>query len=288
MTAPQATVATPLRPRRPALLLPEAETRCYQPAVAQALGSDDDALVLQQLHYRLRTSTRIAEGCAWYKASYADWQADNFPNWSVASLQRSLTRLENAGIVESQRLARHPRDRTKYYTINYEALWRTILTARLAWPPTPGALMDTSILGPSIVANCHDVSEEREREKQEPAADVPLPEAEKPAPSSPPRRQRPPVIPVATKVVQYTKECSQDSLKAAKHEREEHERRFAVVDALAPALSHPLEARAREKIGAGFIPLPHLKLVMYDLYQEQLLAEEGQPAGKEQCHGETV
>jgi DNA-binding PadR family transcriptional regulator len=293
MSVRHATPATPPRPRQPSLLFPHAESRHYQPIVSDAVGSDDEALVLQQLHYRLLQPRHVEDGRAWYKASYADWQQREFPRWSVATLQRTLTALEIKGLVESRRLASHAYERTKYYTINYEALWRLVLARTVdGCTSSQNAMMDLGFLGPCIAANCDDVLEDlEEREEKEPAADVAAAEAENPAPPVPPRRHLSPVTPIATKAVQHTIECPMEDLKTALATRANDEHDLDTLAALKtaePARYQQLEQaawevcldRARGKRDYVF-PLD-LKFAML-----ALLAEESQQPGREGPYGAT-
>jgi hypothetical protein len=82
-------------------------------------------------HYR--------DGAWWVYNTYQDWQNDNFPFWSVATIQRTVSSLEKKGLLKSGRLSETKRDRKKWYTIDYEAV------AELELPV-------------SIISNCDDAS----------------------------------------------------------------------------------------------------------------------------------
>jgi hypothetical protein len=105
---------------KPALLVPDAESRCYQPLVAKALGGADEALLLQQLHYRLRKPLHVKDGKPWYEGSYEDWQHREFPHWSRNRIKRTLLHLRQHAVITAERLARNTYDRTLYYTITAE------------------------------------------------------------------------------------------------------------------------------------------------------------------------
>jgi hypothetical protein len=94
-----------------AKLLPEAPLLVL-PSLAVAVGLND-AIVLQQLHYRSRVS---ADG--WWRAGFKELCRE-FPFWSEATIKRTLTSLRQAGFVEARQLGT---DRANRYRIDYSAL----------------------------------------------------------------------------------------------------------------------------------------------------------------------
>lgn len=91
------------------------------PQLAAEIGLNE-AIVLQQLHYWLdptRTGGTIHEGRKWVYNTYNQWQVQ-FPFWSIDTIKRTIRKLEEIGVVDStDTLNPNPRDRTKWYSINY-------------------------------------------------------------------------------------------------------------------------------------------------------------------------
>ena len=96
---------------RPLLVLPK---------LARVIGLNE-AIVLQQLHFRLQHRARIYEGKSWVFYTYEEWQRD-FSFWSVRTIQRIFLRLEERGLVISCASNRMKIDRTKWYRVDYEQL----------------------------------------------------------------------------------------------------------------------------------------------------------------------
>jgi len=148
----------------PALLLPEEDTRCVQPAVAARFGLNA-ALLLQQLHWRLRKPSHIVAGVPWYEASYADWHRRDLPFLCAKTIERTARRLERLGVITAKCLNRNKYDRTRWYTINADMLAAQLgctseQNVPMDAPSSP--LLDRDNVSPSL--------EEEEREKEEPTA----------------------------------------------------------------------------------------------------------------------
>ena len=112
------------------LLINEQPLQC-QPSLAAALGSADEAIVLQQLHYWLsRTNNVQSDGHKWVYNSIADW-LKQFP-WinSRNTLSGYFNDLEKRGLVITGNFNKVKFDKTKWYRINYDAL--TDLEQRLS------------------------------------------------------------------------------------------------------------------------------------------------------------
>jgi len=73
--------------------------------------------------------------------TYAQWQEDNFPFWSIDKVQRVFLSLEKQGVLIAEQLDAKSRDMTKFYRIDYDKL----------------CMMDDAILRPSNTSNLHDV-----------------------------------------------------------------------------------------------------------------------------------
>ncbi|AYN26429.1 hypothetical protein D8682_05100 [Buttiauxella sp. 3AFRM03] len=90
------------------------------PSLACAIGLNE-AVILQQIHYWMASSRHHYQDRRWVYNSVANWQKQ-FPFWSEATIKRALLSLEQQGMVVSGNHNRDPRDRSKWYSINYAAL----------------------------------------------------------------------------------------------------------------------------------------------------------------------
>lgn len=90
------------------------------PSLAKKVGLNE-AIFLQQLHYWLKDSSHLNDGCAWIYNTYEDWQ-EQFPFWSVSTIRRIITKLENANLLVIGNFNKLKIDKTKWYRINYEVL----------------------------------------------------------------------------------------------------------------------------------------------------------------------
>ncbi|EOZ6583461.1 MAG: helix-turn-helix domain-containing protein [Klebsiella sp.] len=90
------------------------------PTLACAIGLNE-AVVLQQIHYWMSSSPHFYDGRRWVYNSVASWQKQ-FPFWSEATIKRALVSLERQEMVSCGNYNRDPRDRSKWYSINYAAL----------------------------------------------------------------------------------------------------------------------------------------------------------------------
>lgn len=80
-----------------------------------------DALVLQQVHYWLRKSKHTFDGRQWVYNSYPGWKLQ-FPFVSAGALKRTFLELEARGIIISGMYAKDRRNRSKWYTIDYDKM----------------------------------------------------------------------------------------------------------------------------------------------------------------------
>lgn len=90
------------------------------PSLAVAIGLNE-ALVLQQVHYWLSRSDRIVDGRIWFYKSVADWQKE-FPFWSEKTIRTAIKSLKDRGLLLVEHKAVNVRDRTLWYSIDYDAL----------------------------------------------------------------------------------------------------------------------------------------------------------------------
>jgi hypothetical protein len=103
------------------------------PTLAVMIGLEE-AIVLQQIHYWIQRSDHIRDGRRWVFNSYADWKAQ-IPFMSMRTLERVFASLEKPYTPKRDNDPLPPRpalllscqmdksfNRTKWYTIHYEAL----------------------------------------------------------------------------------------------------------------------------------------------------------------------
>ena len=100
---------------RPLVVLPE---------LACCIGLNE-AIILQQVHYWLEVNKaakrNFRDGHYWVYNSYREWQVQ-FPWWGERTVKRIFTALETMGLLVTGNYNALKLDRTKWYSINYEAL----------------------------------------------------------------------------------------------------------------------------------------------------------------------
>ncbi|WP_342512107.1 conserved phage C-terminal domain-containing protein [Sporosarcina sp. FSL K6-1522] len=97
------------------------------PSLAMQVGLNE-AIVLQQLHFRALISTNVRDGHKWVYKTYEEWKNEEFPFWSVDTIKRAIRRLEDKGyIIATSSYNRMKMDKTKWYRIDYAKL--QLLTA---------------------------------------------------------------------------------------------------------------------------------------------------------------
>lgn len=91
------------------------------PSLAAKIGLNE-AMFLQQLHFRLQISTNIRDNYKWIYKTYQEWQGE-FPFWSVETVKRTITKLEKSGyIITTSDYNKMKMDKTKWYRIDYTKL----------------------------------------------------------------------------------------------------------------------------------------------------------------------
>ncbi|MCS2154738.1 hypothetical protein MUU49_19485 [Scandinavium goeteborgense] len=90
------------------------------PELAVAIGLNE-AIVLQQLHYWLSDTTSgvMHEGRKWVYNTHEEWKEKSFDFYSVSTIKRTFSSLVKLGLIDVARLSEDNRDRTNFYTINY-------------------------------------------------------------------------------------------------------------------------------------------------------------------------
>ena len=98
------------------------------PSLARAVGLNE-AVFLQQLHYWLLATPHLKDSEPWVYNTYEEWHRQ-LDFWSVATIRRIVGSLEERGLVKStDRFNASKVDRTKWYTIDYDALDRLLKPA---------------------------------------------------------------------------------------------------------------------------------------------------------------
>src|SRR3712207_777943 len=104
------------------------------PALAVRFGLNE-AIILQQLHYwvgpNTGISTNIVDGVRWAYNTYEEWQ-QQFPWWSVRTIQRIFTTLERQGVVTARAMNVKDWDRRKWYTIDYAMYNQLVVDTELS------------------------------------------------------------------------------------------------------------------------------------------------------------
>ena len=108
------------------LLIDEAPLLVFK-SLATLVGLNE-SIVLQQVHYWLKLNEKAKkenhhiDGRWWTYNTYENWQKENFPFWSVRTVRRVFSDLERRGLLISEAYHKPQGDRTKWYTIDYDAL----------------------------------------------------------------------------------------------------------------------------------------------------------------------
>lgn len=105
-----------------ASLLLDERPLVVSPKLAQALGSLDQAVILQQLHYWIKKSKNFHDGRAWVYNSMEAWMKQ-FP-WikSRTTLTKHFNRLKKLGLVVTSNYNKAGFDKTIWYSIDYRKL----------------------------------------------------------------------------------------------------------------------------------------------------------------------
>lgn len=91
------------------------------PELAKAIGLNE-AIFVQQLHYFLNISKHKYEDRTWIYNTIDEW-CEIFPFWSKKTIQRTIKRLEEMGLILStNKLNKMKMDKTKWYSIAYEKI----------------------------------------------------------------------------------------------------------------------------------------------------------------------
>lgn len=95
------------------------------PQLAVKIGLNE-AIALQQVHYWtkgyevVQSKGHYKKGRYWVYNSYRQWKTDNFPFWSEATIKRTFSELAKKKLILTENLNKDRRDKTKWYTIDYD------------------------------------------------------------------------------------------------------------------------------------------------------------------------
>ncbi|MFC0971910.1 DNA replication protein [Pasteurella multocida] len=91
------------------------------PSLATLIGLNE-AIFVQQLHYFLNISKHKYEDRTWIYNTIDEW-CEVFPFWSKKTIQRTIKKLEEMGLILStNKLNKMKMDKTKWYSIAYEKI----------------------------------------------------------------------------------------------------------------------------------------------------------------------
>jgi hypothetical protein len=138
------------------------------PALASRFGVLE-AVFISQLHYWLGKSGKPKDGRQWIYNSIRAWQGQ-FPFWHENTIRAAIARLETQRIVLSGNYNRFGFDRTKWYTLDYEAL-QAALPAMVEPPPSPVPSM-TQELASAPPRDGRPIPETSNRDHSEPEEDA--------------------------------------------------------------------------------------------------------------------
>ena len=103
-------------------LLAAEGTLTLSSSIAQELGSAEAAIILQQIHYWLQKGCgKVIDNCRYIYNTYKQW-LEQVPWLSQWKLRQVFYKLRERGLVKFIQPADHGRDRTGYYSIDYEKL----------------------------------------------------------------------------------------------------------------------------------------------------------------------
>lgn len=96
--------------------------------LAEIIGLNE-SIVLQQLHFWLKEKKNFIDNRYWVYNSIPDWQKQ-FKFWSESTVKRIFESLTKLGVLFIGEYNKDRRDRTKWYSINYEKLNEVVNDAR--------------------------------------------------------------------------------------------------------------------------------------------------------------
>lgn len=123
--------------------------------LVRVLGDLNEAVILNQINYWIEINKKVEKNLHdnryWVFNTYQMWKETDFDFWSTDTIRRTLTRLENKGIVLTANYNKMKIDKTKWYTIDYDALQKRIDK----YEEKKNAIKDNAECG-NDMANCTD------------------------------------------------------------------------------------------------------------------------------------
>lgn len=105
-------------------LLLDEQPSVIQKGLASVIGLNE-SIVVQQIHYwtilNKKSRKNYRNGFYWTYNSFENWNKE-FPFWSLRTIKRIFTKLENKGIIITDNFNKIGFDRTKWYRIDYDVL----------------------------------------------------------------------------------------------------------------------------------------------------------------------
>lgn len=109
-------------------------------ALAQEIGFNESILLLQ-IEFLISISRHERDGRLWTYQSTRELQREYFPWWSVATINRTVTSLEEMGLITVGDYNAHKYDRTRWFSLNADRIntLKSVRMAHLEESPTENA-----------------------------------------------------------------------------------------------------------------------------------------------------
>jgi DnaD/phage-associated family protein len=142
------------------------------PSLAEKVGLNE-AIFIQQLHYWLKDSKNIRDSHKWVYNTYEEW-SEQFPWWSVRTVKRIITGLENNEYIITGNYNQLKIDKTKWYRINYEKLNELVVRPSCQNGPSkvPTCPVEGSNLSLPLPEITSEITSEKEEEEEAPARET--------------------------------------------------------------------------------------------------------------------
>lgn len=90
------------------------------PKLAEQIGLNE-SIILLQIDYLIKISkTEMKENRSWTYQSIRSLQKEYFPFWSIATINRTLQKLESEGYIKTSNYNKYKYDKTRWITIEYD------------------------------------------------------------------------------------------------------------------------------------------------------------------------
>lgn len=143
-------------------LLLDEQPLVIQKGLASVIGLNE-SIVVQQIHYwtilNKKSRKNYRNGFYWTYNSFENWNKE-FPFWSLRTIKRIFTKLENKGIIITDNFNKKGFDRTKWYRIDYDVLKSLFTSCQIdtmdsvnMTPPIPKTNTETNNNGTNVQNN---------------------------------------------------------------------------------------------------------------------------------------